>query len=225
MRLIKHINFLVNLRMSKSVIQPINNFDFSKLTLSQPYSIQGGSYFTKLLNNSQQLYIQCPKCFTKQGIVNSNQKIYTDLLLNQSDNKFIEWFENLEITLQKLIYEKKHLWFHNDLDMSDIESAFTSPIKLYKSGKNYLIRCNLGRIQGLNFESPIRIFNENEVDIKLKDITSETPIISILEISGLRFSSRSCHALHLMVARLFLFRCTFCSPLQRSQTCPGPHPI
>ena len=86
--------------MSKNVIQTINNFDFSKITLSQPYSIQGGSYFTKLLYNTQQLYIQGPKCFTKQGIINSNQKIYTDLLLSQCDNNFIEWFENLETKLQ-----------------------------------------------------------------------------------------------------------------------------
>ena len=177
--------------MSKNVIQTINNFDFSKITLSQPYSIQGGSYFTKLLYNTQQLYIQGPKCFTKQGIINSNQKIYTDLLLSQCDNNFIEWFENLETKLQNLIYDKRNLWFHNELEITDIETAFTSPVKLYKSGKKYLIRCNLGRIQGLNFESPIRIFNENEIDIKLKDITNETPIICILEISGIRFSSRS----------------------------------
>ena len=145
--------------MSKNVIQTINNFDFSKITLSQPYSIQGGSYFTKLLYNTQQLYIQGPKCFTKQGIINSNQKIYTDLLLSQCDNNFIEWFENLETKLQNLIYDKRNLWFHNELEITDIETAFTSPVKLYKSGKKYLIRCNLGRIQGLNFESPIRILN------------------------------------------------------------------
>ncbi len=175
------------------MIQSTTNFDFSKLTLNQPYSIQGGSYFTKLLSDGEQIYIQSPRCMTKQGIIKSGQKIYTDLLFTQNDTKFVEWLEELETTLHGLIYEKRKLWFHNDLDMTDIETAFTSPIKVFKSGKNYLIRCNLGKIEGLNFESPVRIFNENEVDLKITDITNTTPLICIIEISGVRFSSRSFH--------------------------------
>ena len=174
-------------------IYSVENFDFSKLTLAQPYALQNSAYFTKLLCNNNQLYIQSPKCLTKQGIINTGNKMYIDIVLTQENTEFVEWFENLETHLHNLIFEKSSLWFHNDLDITDIETAFTSPVKSFRSGKNYLIRCNLGIKQGLNMESPIRIFNENEIDIKMSDINSETPLICILEISGVRFTSRSFH--------------------------------
>ena len=37
----------------ENIVDPNQNFDFSKLTLAQPVGIQGGAYFTKILNNSK----------------------------------------------------------------------------------------------------------------------------------------------------------------------------
>ena len=36
----------------ETIIEPNDNFDFSKLSLAQPIGIQGGAYFTKILNNN-----------------------------------------------------------------------------------------------------------------------------------------------------------------------------
>ena len=55
----------------ENIIDPNQNFDFSKLTLAQPVGIQGGAYFTKLLNNNKPLYIQTTKSLTRQGFVKS----------------------------------------------------------------------------------------------------------------------------------------------------------
>ena len=38
----------------ENILEPNNHFDFSKLSLAQPVGIQGGAYFTKLLNNKKQ---------------------------------------------------------------------------------------------------------------------------------------------------------------------------
>ena len=55
--------------MDNQIIEPNEEFDFSKLSLSQPNGLQGGSYFTKLLFNTNPLYIQSPRCTTKQGVI------------------------------------------------------------------------------------------------------------------------------------------------------------
>ena len=116
------------------VFVPDKQFDFNKLTLSQPNGLQGGSYFTKILYNNTPLYIQSSKCSTKQGIINTGKKIYCDLVYKNNEINIIDWFEKLEQKCQTLIYEKKDYWFHNDIDLLDIETAFTSPVKTYKSG-------------------------------------------------------------------------------------------
>ena len=112
-----------------------------------------------------------------------------DLVLTPEDTKYIEWFEKLETELQKLIYAKRKLWFDNDLELDDIENVFSNIVRPYKSGKLHLLRCNLGK--PTNIYNNVRIYNEHEEVISYKDIKDDSRIITILEVSGVKFSSRS----------------------------------
>jgi hypothetical protein len=172
-----------------NIIEPNKNFDFSKLSLSHPSGIQGGAYFTKILYNNKPLYIQTTKSLTRQGFVKSGKKYYCDLMLDNNSEILIQWFENLEETCQKLIFEKSEAWFQNSLDKNDVESAFNSVIRIYKSGKYYLVRTNI-RV-GPDGEPYIKIYNENENPLSINDVKEDTNIISILEIQGIKFTSRN----------------------------------
>lgn len=166
------------------IIEPTIDYDFSKLYLGPPSTLAGGSYFTRLMyNNNKHLFVQTPKCTSKQGFIKSGKKIYTDLMFDNNDTVFINWIENLETTCQELLHSKSASWFENKLEKDDIEAAFTSPLKIYKSGKFYLLRVNV--------KPNIKIYNESDEIVKTEDITSETNIISILEIQGIKFSSRN----------------------------------
>jgi hypothetical protein len=182
------LNFSIEPVM-ENIINPNQNFDFSKLTLAQPVGIQGGAYFTKILNNSKPLYIQTTKSLTRQGFVKSGKKYYCDLMFDNNSEVLINWFEKLEDKCQKLIYEKSDSWFQNALEMNDVESAFNSIIRIYKSGKYYLVRTNI-KNSSLG-EPSIKIYNENELSLGISDIKTETNIISILEIQGIKFTSRN----------------------------------
>jgi len=182
------LNFSIEPVM-ENIINPNQNFDFSKLTLAQPVGIQGGAYFTKILNNNKPLYIQTTKSLTRQGFVKSGKKYYCDLMFDNSSEVLINWFEKLEDKCQKLIYEKSDSWFQNALEMNDVESAFNSIIRIYKSGKYYLVRTNI-KNSSLG-EPSIKIYNENELPLGISDIKTETNIISILEIQGIKFTSRN----------------------------------
>ena len=60
--------------MSNNIVSNFGDFSFDSLTLAQPHAIQGGTYFTRLTNNGNGLYIQTPKCQTKQGITKTEHK-------------------------------------------------------------------------------------------------------------------------------------------------------
>jgi hypothetical protein len=136
-----------------------------------------------MYNNNKLLYLQTPKCLTKQGVVKSGKKMFVDLMFDNNDTVFINWIENLETKCQELIYSKGEAWFQSKLEKDDIETAFTSPFKIYKSGKYYLLRVNV--------KPNIKIYNETDESIKIEDITPEKTIISILELQGIRFTSRN----------------------------------
>ena len=171
------------------IIEPSETFDFTNISLAHPVGIQGGAYFTKIEFNKKPLYIQTTKGLTKQGIVKTGKKYYTDLMFDNSSTVLIDWFLNLEEKCKKLIYEKKDDWFQGTLEENDIENAFNPLMRIYKSGKFNLLRAN---IKNSKDDIPLlKIYNENEVVIEINDITSETEMISILEIQGIKFTTRN----------------------------------
>jgi hypothetical protein len=173
-----------------NIIEPNEHFPFSKLSLTIPSGVQGGAYFTKIQFHSKPLYIQTTKSLTRQGIVKSGKKYYCDLMFDKNAEELIQWFEHLEETCQQLIYSKSEAWFQTALDLNDIESAFTSPIRVYKSGKYYLVRVNI-RTNSTTGDPSLKIYDENEIPLGIQDIQTETNIISILEIQGIKFTHRN----------------------------------
>jgi len=181
----------INTSTTENIIyDPNDTFDFTKLSLAYPTAIQGGSYFTKILHHNKPLYIETPKSLTKQGFVKNGKKMYTELMFNNSDEDFIHWIENLESTCQELIYEKGDTWFQTKLELTDIETAFTSPMRIYKSGKFYLIRVNVKMNYSTNYPQ-IKIYSENETPLTIDDVVVDTNIVSIVEVQGIKFTSRS----------------------------------
>jgi len=164
-------------------------FDFSKMELTKPIPVLGGNHFIKfLVKNGSQLYVQPPACISKQGIVKVGKKHYCDLMFTNENEHFIRWMENLEIHCHKYIYENRAKWFDNEMELHDIENYFTSPIKLYKSGKYYTIRAN---IQTILDKPKLKIYNEDGEEVEYSTITSTAQLMSIIEVQGIRCSARS----------------------------------
>ena len=171
-----------------AIVDYEKNFEFNELYFTSPSSMNGGNYFIKIINGSTPLYIQPPKCILKSGVITSGKRLYCDLMFNRDDAKFIEWIENLENTCQAKIYENRAKWFESDLLEDDIESSFTPPFKLYKSGSYYILRANIPTL----LDKPnIKIYNEDGNEIKMTDIKNNESVATILEIQGIKCSARS----------------------------------
>lgn len=169
-------------------IHDINqDFDFNKLNISSPISKAGGFYLLKFTTNDMPLYIQPHKCVTKNGIIKT-KKMYTDLMFNSENHKFMEWLENLEAYCQNFIFTNRENFFEGSLELDDIESYFISPQKSYKSGKYYLVRVNIPTVLG---KPILKIYDESENEVLIDSITNETELTSILEFKGVKCSARS----------------------------------
>ena len=168
----------------ENIIEPTMDYDFTKIYFGPPSTLAGGAYFSRIMyGTNKPLFIQTPKSLTKQGFIKSGKKVYTDLMFDNNDTVFINWVENLESKCQELVYSKRESWFESKLEKDDIESAFTSPFKIFKSGKYYLLRVNV--------KPNIKIYDEMNKIIQSESITNDKPILSILEIQGLKFTSRN----------------------------------
>ena len=172
-------------------------FDNDSITISRPVIVQGGTYFTKIRSskNNTPYYVQFDACKTKQGVVTTNKRSYVDLLYNNEDVEILEWFENLQDTLISKVFEHKNDWFHNDMERTDIENNFVNITKSFKGGKYQLIRVGMSMLGSQNNKSKTTsacvVFDEYENVISLDDIQESDCIEGILEVQGIRFTSKS----------------------------------
>ena len=168
--------------------EKLRDFDFEKLVLSKPTLISGGNYFIRFKKDNIPLYIQPPTCSTRNGFVKNGRKYYTDLLFTNEDEYIIHWFEKLEEYCIQYIYKHRDTWFDGNMEKADIENYFTSPLKIYKSGKFYLIRTNVPTA----LEKPsIKIYDEDENIVDFTKITENTKLMNVVEVQGIKCSARS----------------------------------
>ena len=166
------------------------SFVFSKLQLIKPTLVSGGNYFIRCLVDGEPLYIQPPKCYTKQGIVKASggKRFFTDLMFTNENESFIHWMEKLEAHCQQTIFKNRQQWFDNELELDDVESYFTSPLKLFKSGKFYIARINISNVLG---KPTIKFYNEDGEEIDFESINDKLNVMTILEIQGIKCSAKS----------------------------------
>lgn len=173
--------------MSK-IYKTTDDFPFQHLNIGKPVSAPGGNFFIRYSIDETPLYIQPPKCLVKQVLNKTGKRMYCDFVFHQENEQFIQWMENLENKSQQLIFKNKSQWFESDLDIQDIENSFTSPLKIYKSGKSYIVRTN---IQTRNGKPVVKIYDEDEKEVLLDQIKENMNVMVILEIQGIRCSLRS----------------------------------
>ena len=169
--------------MHNNIIEPVLDYDFSKVQLGIPVSHPNSTFVSRIFLTNKPLYIQTPKCTTKNGIVKSGKKIYCDLMFSSDDSIFIDWVTNLELKCQTLIGNKSESWFETQYTRDEIETAFSSPLKIYKSGKCYLLRVNI--------KPNMKIYNDLNVEVSFDDIDETVNMITVIEFYGIKFTSRN----------------------------------
>ena len=81
-------------------------------------------------------------------------------MFTNDHDSFLKWLEQFEKTIQQLIYEKRDIWFHNDMEMDNIEYFFNPIIRTYK--KKYLVRTYIQQPKHIKSIKSLQIYDENE---------------------------------------------------------------
>ena len=163
-------------------------FDFQQISLNSPIRVGNGNYFMKYKAKDQSLYVQPPQCLTKQGVINVSKKHYIDLLFTNEDADFIQWIEKLEETSVNYIYNNRVKWFDGDMEKDDIENYFSSPFRIFRSGKYYILRVGIATTLGL---PAIKVYDSDENEVSVDDINDTTQLMCILEIKGVKCGTRN----------------------------------
>ena len=171
-----------------NIHEPTDNFSFETLKLSKPVTAPGGSYFIRFTVNNAPLYIQPPKCKTKQGFLKTGKRYYTDLIFTSDNDEFVRWMETLEATCHTHLFANREKWFEGNMEMPEIENYFTSPMKIYKTGKYYMVRVNVQTNLGV---PALTIYDEDNREISIDAVDDKTDIITILEIKGIKCTATS----------------------------------
>ena len=173
-----------------SILEATDNFQFSSVKLSKPKSTTGGNWLIKFGINNNPFYLQTPKCNTRNGFLKAGKRYYTDLVFSNDNDEFIRWMENLENMCHEHLHENRATWFDSNLmlERHDIENYFTSPMKIYKTGKYYILRVNVETNLGV---PTLTIYDEANNKVEIDAITDKQDIISILEFKGIKCSSTS----------------------------------
>lgn len=175
------------------IFKPTQDFEFNKITLGNPLPIQGGAFFSKIIfsDKEKELFIQLPKCTTKQAIITTKRGKYCDLMYTRDQNEiFFNWLEKLESVFHDLIDKNKNLWFTGEYSKDDIENMMSPITRMYKSGAYILIRVYINSNKHTG-EDKCSVYNEDEVNIDINTIVPETNIIPLVLIDGVKFTSRS----------------------------------
>ena len=166
-----------------------NSFDFSKISLSPPILKHGNYYVMNLLLNiTNDVIIQPPKCLTKNGITKIGKKYYCDLIFETYNEPFFNLIENLEAKCHQIISSKSKNWFQTKMNIEEVKEAFTSTIQPSKTGKYFTVKTLIETSQ-TNDEPLISIYDEDNALCEYKDITMNTHIIPVLKIKGIKFNT------------------------------------
>ena len=174
---------------STTIYELDNTYDPDEISLGNPGKLHGKSgYYTKIFIDKELFYFKIKNCTTKQGIHQTEKKIYTDIMFSllNNDNEYIEWFHDLEEKIKELLLEKSSNWFISEMEKDDIDEYFNPLLRQYKINNN-LLRVQLNNKK--NAKDCI-IFDENE-DIKSYDDVYNRNMDCIIHIKGILFTSTS----------------------------------
>jgi hypothetical protein len=73
--------------------------------------------------------------------------------------------------------------------MADIENAFNTILKVNKTN-GYVIRSNV-KIHTMTKQPVIKVYNQSETPMTMENVTKGTNVITIMEIQGIKFTSKS----------------------------------
>ena len=159
-----------------------NDLNIENIKYDNPRKI-GNIYYSDITYNGNPLFIQTEKLNNLTNTKELNFKKPSELKFTV-DTETYGFFSNLDEKNINTITDNSYEWFSKQLRLEDSEN-------MYKNITKSLINKNLPE---LKFKLPIlkgellsKIYNQEKIDINIKDITINQECILIIHIRGIKF--------------------------------------
>ena len=163
-----------------------NEFPFNNLYLSTPKVINENVHFSKIkINNDNDVLVQFPKCFSKNGLVKKNNTNYIELVFDIYNEKLIKWIKDINSIIKYLIFQKNNEWYDNYITSEVIDNNYLNFIKKCKDTISIKILIDEKELKDLH------CYDEKGSIKNVSDINRKTPIIPLLELCGIKITSNN----------------------------------
>lgn len=201
----------VDKRIAKEINEQKNKISQpGYVTIGTPIQAGRSKMVAPLIFGENVLRLQLPVCSTKQGVITSATRTYTDLMFDNNNEKcesaseLVAFIDALESQCANLVYENKEKWFAKDdeeidnLTLDDFQEMFTSLARLNNRGAHISIRVEIGKgIRGhqsaITPESACIVYNKQgeTQTLGLINANKETRIVPLVEFSEISISPSS----------------------------------
>jgi len=157
----------------------LEHYNKEHLHLSDPFSLDDDTYFSKFSYNKMPFIIKTNKvCYLKNSNKNSNNFIHISL----TSKDYLIWFETFYKDCIQLFYEKSSDWFEDPLSLSDIEFSFINPLKSN-------IKDNCFDVQCITDDNRLNVIDSNENVHNLENI-KDSRVVPTFHIRGVKFNNK-----------------------------------
>lgn len=158
------------------------DLDVTKLQYSNPRKL-GSIYYSDISYNNSPLFIQTTKLNNLTNTSNLDFSKPSELKLSVDDDiytLFNRLDENNVNTIEKNSYE----WFSKQLRLEDSENMYRNITNSIRNNEKPNIKFKLPILNGKLLS---KIYNQEKIDIDIKDIAKDQECILIVHIRGIKF--------------------------------------
>lgn len=171
-----------------NIVYTTDKFQNQGISLNEPITIKDYN-FSEITVNGESLFVQLCETHIGNGICNNkNGDPYVDLLINEESEDTLEWFDNFDQSLKKLLVLNSDQWFDDEITNDDIEESFNASLNSDDDDNHFTFRVYLPK--NYKIKSNLNIYDENGDSLKSSILKEDDiTIVPLVEIKGIKFDS------------------------------------
>ena len=168
--------------MDEQIIK-YNNIDISNIEYSDPKKI-GNIYYSEISYNDKPFFLQTSRMKNITDIKDFDLKKQFDLKFTIENSEMYNCLSKLDDNNINNISENSFEWFGKNIKIENSENMYRNITKpLHKNNK---IIVNF-KVPIINEEILCKIYNQDQIDININDISKDQECILIIHIRGIKF--------------------------------------
>ena len=168
--------------MDEQIIK-YNNIDIANIEYSDPKKI-GNIYYSEISYNDKPFFLQTSRMKNITDIKDFDLKKQFDLKFTIENSEMYNCLSKLDDNNINNISENSFEWFGKNIKIENSENMYRNITKPLQKDKKIIINF---KVPIINEEILCKIYNQDQIDININDISKDQECILIIHIRGIKF--------------------------------------